>query len=387
MKKIVLFGAGYFGREALKEYGIDKVDFFVDNDITKKDKIVDNLPVKIFSENLELIKEYKVIICTGFYADIIQQLEENQITEYTIFHQLIERKSYYSPKILIENPYEKDENRGLSEDEWIEKNNGQLRKASIKAKVEQYVKTNHVFHHVEIETINRCNGTCEFCPVNCFIDPREKKLMDENLFKKIIDDLAQMNYSGRLSLFSNNEPFLDKRIMEFHRYARKMLPNARMHLYTNGTLLKMQDFLELVDILDELIIDNYDQELKLIETSEKIVEYAELHPEIKEKVTIVLRKPKEILTSRGGDAPNRNQKVADGTITCVLPFQQLIIRPDGKVSLCCNDPLGKCTLGDTNNQTLMEIWKGDEFKKVRETVLEGRGNYGHCKCCDVYVVD
>lgn len=387
MEKYILFGAGYFGREALKEYGIEKVAFFVDNDASKKDKLVDNVPVKIFAESLDLIKDYKIIICTSFYADIIEQLETNHVTNYTIYHLLIERRGYYSPKVLIENPYEKDEKRGLSEEEWIEKNNGAFRKASIRAKVEQYVKTNHIFHHVEIETINRCNGTCEFCPVNCFIDPREKKFMDEALFRKIIDDLASMNYSGRLSLFSNNEPFLDKRIMEFHRCAREKLPNARMHLYTNGTLLKMSDFPELVEILDELIIDNYEQDLKLIETSENIVKYAEEHPEIREKVTIVLRKPKEILTSRGGDAPNRNQKVADGTITCVLPFQQLIIRPDGKVSLCCNDPLGKCTLGDTNKQTLMEIWNGEEFRKVRESILKGRGNYGHCRNCDVYVVD
>ena len=70
--------------------------------------------------------------------------------------------------------------------------------------------------------------------------------------------------------------------------------------------------------------------------------------ELKKKVTIVMRKPHEILTSRGGDAPNRTHTATYPDIKCALPFKQLIVRPDGKVSLCCNDPYGKCTLGDLN---------------------------------------
>lgn len=387
MEKCILFGAGYFGREALKEYGRERIEFFVDNDILKKGKMIDGIEVRLFSECIEEIRDLKIIICTRFYADVIRQLERNGICNYSIYSGLIERKSYYGAKELIENPYEKDESRALSEEEWIEKNNGESKEESIRAKVEQYVKTDHLFHHIEIETINRCNGTCDFCPVNCLIDPREKRIMDEPLFKKIIDELEAMNYSGRIALFSNNEPLLDRRIMEFHRYARKKLPRARMHLYTNGTLLTLEIFKELVEILDELIIDNYQQELELIDPCKMIVEYYNDHPEIKEKVTIVLRKPKEILTSRGGDAPNRTKKIANGTISCVLPFQQMIIRPDGKVSLCCNDPLGKCTLGDTNNQTLLEIWNGVEFKEIRKKLLKGRANLEHCKYCDVYVID
>ncbi len=43
--------------------------------------------------------------------------------------------------------------------------------------------------------------------------------------------------SDYLSLFSNNEPFLDDCIISFHQYARNKLPHVKMHLYTNGTLL------------------------------------------------------------------------------------------------------------------------------------------------------
>ena len=68
---------------------------------------------------------------------------------------------------------------------------------------------------VEIETINKCNSTCGFCPVNRFADPRPLQRMPELLFAKIIDDLAGLGFRGTLHLFSNNEPFLDKRIFGF----------------------------------------------------------------------------------------------------------------------------------------------------------------------------
>lgn len=45
------------------------------------------------------------------------------------------------------------------------------------------------------------------------------------------------------------------------------------------------------------------QEIKIIPNVRKIVEYCEKHPELIERVTIVMRKPIEVRTSRGGDAP------------------------------------------------------------------------------------
>ena len=186
-----------------------------------------------------------------------------------------------------------------------------------------------LFEHVEIETVNRCNGKCSFCPVSVAHDIRQRHVMSEELFKKIIDQLAEIEYSGRLALFSNNEPFLDPRIVEFNRYARERLPKARMHLFTNGTVMTLDKFKEIIGYLDELIIDNYNQGLELNENSKAVKEYCEQHPTLKKKVTIVMRKEQEILTSRGGDAPNRNEIRSYPQIKCALPFKQLIIRPDG----------------------------------------------------------
>ena len=208
--------------------------------------------------------------------------------------------------------------------------------------------------------------------------------MSEELFEKIIRQLAQIRYSGRLALFSNNEPFLDKRLIEFHRYARQWLPLCRIHLFTNGTLLNIDKVLEIIPYLDELIIDNYSDDAQIPENLAAIIAYCENKPELITKITIVQRRENELLSTRGGEALNRQQFPDVDTDTCALPFQQMIIRPDGKVSLCCNDPLGKYTLGDLQHQTVSEIWSGASFVHIREQLKKGRYMLDKCKKCDSF---
>jgi radical SAM protein with 4Fe4S-binding SPASM domain len=62
----------------------------------------------------------------------------------------------------------------------------------------------------------------------------------------------------------------------------------------------------------------------------------------------------------------------------------MVVRPTGEISLCCNDALGKITLGNVNDNTLEEIWYGLEYQKVREQLRKGRhkSNIELCVTCD-----
>lgn len=247
-----------------------------------------------------------------------------------------------------------------------------LRKKEIK---------NRLFSAVEIETINRCNGKCSFCPVSVGNDKREYKEMSTELFSKILDELSGLDYSGDLALFSNNEPFIDKRIVDFARQARTKLPNAHIYLYTNASLLTIERFRLIIDYLDEIIIDNYNDDLEFNPNVKVIKEYIDNIPELNKKVKIYLRKENEVLFSRGGNAPNKHN-TKSLKMSCILPFVQMIIRPDGKISLCSNDAYGQVTLGNANNQTLKEIWFGQEYVKLRALLSKGRKNIDLCRFCD-----
>lgn len=380
--KIIIFGAGQIGHMALKEYGTENVKYFIDNNDSLWGKTIENRQIKKVSEAIFDSKKYKIVIASKNYKLMEIQLLQLGIENYGIYKDALLR--LYATDELIFNPYEDNSQRGVSEEEWIKNLQKNQVKKTVYQQVELFYKKRTLFNHVEIETINRCNGNCDFCPVSKKNDTRELSIMSRVLFEDIILQLAKINYDGKLALFSNNEPFLDEDIIDKHRYARKHLPNARMFLFTNGTLLTLDKFIEIIGYLDELIIDNYQENLMLIKPCENIKNYCEKHPELKKKVTIVLRKPHEILSTRGGDAPNRKKKVSYADERCVLPFKQLIIRPDGKISLCCNDPYGKNTLGDLTKESIIDAWYNDRFNMVRQCLYEGRGNWKHCEFCDTF---
>lgn len=381
-KKVAIFGAGLYGQKALQKLGSDIVECFIDNSPTKQGTTYCGKIIKSLDEIQKDIDNFSIIIASIYATSMEKQLQEYGITDYTIFEDY--QHGYFETDELIVNPY-KTTKEATTEEEWSGSEKLQYTRKAVYDMVEIYQKHQTLFDHIEIETINRCNGNCSFCPVSRKKDPREKAVMTTELFQKIVAQLAKINYSGRFTTFSNNEPLLDDRLIEFNRYAREKLPNARMHLFTNGTLLTIDKFIALINILDELIIDNYQQELKLIKPCQEIEAYCKEHPELCKKVTIVLRKPNEILTSRGGNAPNRKQIPDYSKDRCILPFRQMIVRPDGKVSLCCNDAIGKYTLGDLNQESLLDVWYGPKFQMVRKCLYEGRKNWGDCRHCDTFL--
>lgn len=251
------------------------------------------------------------------------------------------------------------------------------------SKAKKILKDKPLFASVEIETINRCNGVCPFCPINHNVDTREFAKMEEGLFKKIIDQLSELKYSGRLALFSNNEPFLDTRIIDFAKYARLKCPNAFIYIYTNGTILTEEKLLAILPYLDQIVIDNYNDDLQLNESSVMANKLCKINKEYDRKIQIHLRKLNEVLYTRGGQAPNNQQK-KEFKMPCMLPLGQLIIRPTGEVSLCCNDALGKYTLGDCNNQSLTDIWYSEQHLKICKSLSKGRSELELCKNCDTF---
>lgn len=380
-KKLMIFGAGFYGKLAFEQNFEENVAFFIDNDSNKWNTLFCGKTVISPAEAVRFKDEYSILIASLYAESMAAQLDELGVTDYSFFLEPIH--GFYEGKELIINPYTVDE-VAKSEQEWIASKKMEYSRREVYTETERLYHNLKLFNHIEIETINRCNGNCSFCPVNRKSDPRIEAVMSEELFKSIVMQLEEMQYTGRFTTFSNNEPLLDDRIIEFNRYARAHLPHARMHLYTNGTLLTIEKFAALVEVLDELIIDNYQQDLKLIRPCLEIKEYCDKHPELKNKVSIVLRKPNEILTSRGGEAPNRKELPEYAKDRCVLPFKQMIIRPTGQVSLCCNDALGKYTLGDATKEKLVDIWNGPRFQMVRKCLYEGRENWGKCKYCDTF---
>lgn len=237
---------------------------------------------------------------------------------------------------------------------------------------------------VNLETINRCNSTCSFCTANKNAEKRPYKRMDETLFYSIIDQLRDWGYKGHLTLYGNNEPFLDTRLVEFHKYCREQLPDCFIFLSTNGLILTVEKVKEIIPYVNQLIINNYCRDMKLHDNVREIYDYARSHPDEFENVELLIqmRYMDAVLTNRAGSAPNKKNTQKIIRETCLMPYTDMFIFPDGRMGICCCDNFETTTLADLNVTPLREAWNSAEYQKLRQAIRTSRGDYNFCKYCD-----
>ncbi|OAI30631.1 hypothetical protein A1351_22430 [Methylosinus sp. R-45379] len=100
---------------------------------------------------------------------------------------------------------------------------------------------------VEIEIFSYCNRTCWFCP-NSLVDRRSSnQFMHEDLYLRIVNDLADIAYDRVVTYSRYNEPLSDRIILKRLRQARIRLPNAHLTTFTNGDYLTREYLEELRD--------------------------------------------------------------------------------------------------------------------------------------------
>ena len=238
--------------------------------------------------------------------------------------------------------------------------------------------------NILLETINRCNSTCSFCAANRNEESRPFCRMEESLFQKIVSQLADWEYAGYISLFANNEPFMDTRIIEFHRYIREKLPNAKIKIFTNGLLLDRKKFEEIAPYADLFIINNYCKDGKLHANIAELYEYLRKNPSLHKNidVQIKIRYIGEVLTNRAGTSPNKKETKRIIKEPCLFPYTDMVIYPDGKAGICCCDVKEVTDMGNVNSQTIQEIWAGGGYEDLRRKLQNGRQGYPFCKHCD-----
>lgn len=214
--------------------------------------------------------------------------------------------------------------------------------------------------YVEIECFSYCNRRCHFCP-NATIPQRQDKAgnrhMPEELYLRILDDLASIGYRGEIQFGRYNEPFSDRSILDRISQARERLPMAYLYSHTNTDFLTPAYLDEIAGAgLDGLELqvylgngDRYDESemlarrkqilrrlgLSLLTTvcsspgfrHQHVTDYSRM------QVRIDCRNFDAIGTDRGGLVQiQQRPRVAP----CLIPFKSMYIDHDGSVVPCCN---------------------------------------------------
>lgn len=236
-----------------------------------------------------------------------------------------------------------------------------------------------LFKVILIETRNTCTRKCWFCK---FGQERKDEAiieMEWSLIERIVYNLKDLNYRGRISWYGTNEPLLEKRILKILQFSRHHCPHAFLSFITNGDLLDASVYHDLRSSgLDALGVSIYDDK-----TYEKVRRIRD-----ERLVMIDMRPlPPGRLENRAGNV-KRNPEFFEvfqqryANQSCGRPFSMMMLNPKGQVVLCCSDMYGDVIMGDVQEQRLEEIWNNELFHHYRTTLVEqGRKNLKLCSSC------
>ena len=267
-----------------------------------------------------------------------------------------------------------------------------------------------LFTRIQIQTVSWCNRSCAFCPSGKF--PVPKAFMPLAVYHRIIDQLHDLNFNGRLSPYLMNESLLDKRLPELVAYARQRCPDSWIAINTNGDALSETLICRLFDAglncMDVNAYDNPAQYQAYIALAERTtaqrpdITYATgyldptfnsdhlprhtkiLHCRDMTDWEMRFRDQLEItdLINRAGNVPDAPRLTEPLALGCERPFQQMYINYLGEAVLCCNDWRFEVIMGDTAESSLLEIWTNDKYRAYREQLQRRNRNMTLCASCD-----
>ena len=228
---------------------------------------------------------------------------------------------------------------------------------------------------IHIGTSTYCNLRCKNCPHSIYEDGLKKNesRMSGELFKKLIDDLARINYRGSVAFCFFNEPLADERFLKFASYIKRKLPKLKeMPVYTNGFLLTLELYKKMIEAgVKDITLTQYTEIPKQVP---EILRYDNTHG----KHITFRRFNKGIMENVGGE-------LKDGNIIekarCTYPDNPIMINPNGDVVLCCNDYHSSVIWGNIKNETLFDIFNKPGFKKFRKRIKQGKFDLEICKKC------
>lgn len=216
-------------------------------------------------------------------------------------------------------------------------------------------KRSSLFQVVEIEVSLRCNLKCSYCPqsYNWFRGPEHK--METQRFLKIVSELKELNFAGRLSFHMYNEPLLRKDLSHLVRIARESLPLAWLVIYTNGDILTDDRYTELIESgVDRFLVTRH--------------RGAALPPRPFQEQ----RFPGDfMLSNRAGLMRAVECEGTTSNLPCYAPTEMLMIRHHGAVVLCHEDAADQSIMGHVDSQTIEEIWFSKKFILYRSALESG----------------
>ena len=286
-------------------------------------------------------------------------------------------------------------------------------------------------HVIQLQTINRCNASCQMCPYPYTVHLQPKEMMDDALYSKIVAECAGHPDLHEFVPMSKNEPLLDPRLEErIAEFKAVAAPYQLVEVVTNASALTpkryeklMQSGLDLLTISlsahSETTFNKVMQGLSWAQVKRNVEALTQASTR---KVNVMLRFVRQRendtefpafkrywlgrgfnvmpfnLNNRAGAVKNyadilpaahrRIEELSRHAIgrrylkVCPYAFSIIHVLENGSVPLCANDWENREILGNVRDNTIAEIYNGPRLQQIRELMAQGRyEEISACKDC------
>ena len=265
-----------------------------------------------------------------------------------------------------------------------------------------------------------CNARCKVCPYDSLKGKNPMGIMEEDLFKKIIDDLARLSQENHFQgsvLFCNMGELFVLSPMALERMDYVLKSGLSFNIQTNAALLHPPVFDKLKQIGFEGSItvsfhgmspDVYRGSMGIdIKAALNNVEYLRKNY-LLDRISIQsipyhwplgeARRVRSYFKSRGMHIrmplPNNRAGLVPGVSAiqkkklfgCAAgrPMGEMVISFNGNVILCCNDMAQEEIVGNVKEKSIQDVWNGEAMMERLRQIYLGKPSQDDfiCKRCE-----
>lgn len=267
---------------------------------------------------------------------------------------------------------------------------------------------------MNIELSNICNHSCNFCPSSKIT--RKRCFIDNALVFRLLEEAYNLGVR-EVSWHILGEPFLNKHLAEFIRYAKR-LGYAYIYMTTNGSLASPERLDEVFEAgLDSIkfsinagtresyaLIHGRDDFDGVIASLRYCNEYRKKNGKnINIFVSYIvtnqsMREAKKFkqeylpfvddiafynVLNRGGLMPENMNLSAYGPkhSICTQPFNTIFVTCEGYLSPCCMDSDLNLVVADLHKTTLHDAWYSEKMTEFRKRHLKRNFKGIQCETC------
>ena len=277
-------------------------------------------------------------------------------------------------------------------------------------------------NNIVIGACSSCNASCIHCPTNKNLEGTNEsgKVMDINIFKKIVDQIsAYENFKGSIAFGLFNDSLLDPFLLERVKILKNKLPMAKISINTNCGIYDRIKHLDAIKIADSVLIQvsafdvkKYEELMfplkreKVFRNIHKLAKDVANHDisiDIAMPLSLSNKQQVELLRrfTKGLKTPIRSFGTLPFSNRCgdnlfyeelaLLPqpgccrgdaLNDLIIDWDGSVLSCCQDFKKRNILGNLQKSSLTTILKSSKRKDFKNNLDQGLWNRNiSCRNC------